>query len=210
VSSSTAKRPLHPALANAEALRELFPKSARERWEIAGSLRREEAWVGDADHVVIPAWGDRPSADLFGTPERVNLLWHHLDGLVAGGRVTKAVRPSGHLCWGASHRALVFDGVEHEIYLADADNWGAQLAIRTGPAELSQRLVNGLKRHARRNKDGYVWQCRTCECQYYSADGCGGRCQGTGLLTDYRIPVPDEGTYFRLAGLTYIHPRSRR
>ena len=65
------------------------------------------------------------------------------------------------------------------------------MAIRTGPAELSQRLVVGLKRRGHRNKDGYVWKCGRCLDAPTCGEKCPG-CQGTGLVPEDRVSVPDE------------------
>ncbi|HEX8913395.1 MAG TPA: hypothetical protein VF796_13625 [Humisphaera sp.] len=160
----TRKRPLAQARADAEAFAALFTRDHVVRWQVAGSVRRREPLVSDVDHVVVPRFGELPAADLFRTPERTNLLWHHLDALVAGRHVDKWVRANGTVCWGDKQRAVLFRGFKHEVWTADADNWGSVLAIRTGPGEFSHRLVIDLQKHGHANADGYVvsnhdWRC---------------------------------------------------
>lgn len=145
ISTVTGKRHWAQARADANDFYHLFPRSTFERWSGAGSLRRQLASVGDVDHVVIPLDGEVPGDDLFGGTRRVNLLWHRLDELVKAGVVAKAVDAAGRTCWGDVQRRASFRGFTHDVYLAEPDNWGAVLAVRTGPAELSKRLVLGLQ-----------------------------------------------------------------
>jgi hypothetical protein len=159
------KRPLAQAIEDAKAFRALFPAECWQQWKGAGSVRRQAELVSDIDHVVIPQFGEVSSGDLFGTPRLVNLLWHHLDALVAGRTVEKWVRDDGRTSWGEKQRAVAFRGAKHEIWTADAENWGSILAIRTGPGDYSHRMVIALQYNGYANTDGYVvnqrdWRCR--------------------------------------------------
>jgi hypothetical protein len=177
------KRPLARARDDAEAFRALFPSACYLRWEIAGSVRRGVSECGDVDHVVIPVFGEIPAAgDLFGRTERVNLLWFHLDALAKSGvEVRKHLytihRKDGGTSvtpkWGDAQRGVEFRGAKHEVWTAGADNWGAQLAIRTGPGPFSKMLVNALQRNGYVNADGYVEDKRriSCVCSWSGAWG---------------------------------------
>lgn len=159
------RRVLAAAQADAEAFRDLFPRECYTRWTIAGSVRRRQPLVKDVDHVVMPAFGEvEIPGHLFGAKEKVNLLWHHLDGLLRRGDVDKHLRSDGTTSWGNKQRGCAFRGFGHEIFTADADNWGPQLAIRTGPAEYSHMLVILLQRHDHMNQGGYVLDKRTTNC----------------------------------------------
>lgn len=216
MSTTMSKRQLHEALADAMAFRDLFPREAYERWEFAGSIRRKKQHVADVEHVIIPAFGDVPGKDLFATPTRTNLLLTCLDGLVETSVASKHVYGGANGAtwrWGEKYRGVDFRGFNHELFCADADNWGATLAIRTGPAEFSQRLVTGLLRQGRRNKDGKVWRCEPCEWCVVPAVGADpdkcGKCDSTKLLPVEPIPVPDERAYFELCGMKYAEPEFR-
>jgi DNA polymerase/3'-5' exonuclease PolX len=194
--STFAKRSYAQAHADAVEFRAMFPLDCYERWEIAGSLRRGKSEVGDVEHVVIPRVVEQPMG-LFGASEPKNLLWHHLDALVDGRRLAKHLYVS-HLAdgserigprWGDTYRGVDFNGFNHEIFCATQDNYGAILAIRTGPAEFSQMLVTRMKQGGMyRQQDGAVVHVASGE----------------------RVSVPDEETFFKLAGMRYVRPEDRR
>ena len=114
-----------------------------------------------------------------------------LDQLVAAGTVAKALI-NGSPRWGERYRRVIFQGIAHDLFAADADNWGSVLAIRTGPAEFSKGLVVGLRRNGYRNQDGYVWTCTP---------------EGEPIE---RVACPDERTFFALAGAAWVEPEDRR
>lgn len=157
MSTTTMKRSRAEALKDAEALRAMFPADCYERWEFAGSLRRGRPEVGDVEHVIIPRAGQVRGDDLFAEPQTVNLLFHHLDALVKGGEVTKHIYGTTGFRWGEKYRGVDYRGFNHELFCADADNFGCIYTIRTGPAEFSQRLVTMMKQRGMyRQQDGYV------------------------------------------------------
>src|SRR4051794_11027397 len=142
--ATKAKRPLAQALADTEAFRALFPAACYARWEVAGSVRRRASECGDVDHVIIPHFGEVDVGDgLFSTTQEVNLLFFQLDALVRGGLVSKHLYGATGYRWGDKSRGADFRGHNHELLCVDVDTWGAALAIKTGPAEYSKRLVTG-------------------------------------------------------------------
>lgn len=188
MSTADAKRPLAAAVDDAEAFRALFPPTAYARWVIAGSIRRNKPHVGDVEHVVMPRMGDVAGDGLFGEPLAVNLLLHRLDELLAAGTITKHIYPDDKPRWGPVYRGCEFRGFTHEVFCAFPDNWGAILMIRTGPADFSQRMVDRLLRGGLyRQRDGYLVH----------------------VQSNQVAPVPDEETYFRMAGMDYMEPDRR-
>jgi DNA polymerase/3'-5' exonuclease PolX len=148
--STSIKRPLKDAQQDANDFRGLFP-GCYERWEIAGSVRRLKADVGDVEHVVIPK-GDK-------LWRRIEELTRDADNMFADPNApfVKHVYPNGTHRWGERYRGVDFRSFAHEIFVADVENWGAILAIRTGPAEFSEMLVTRLKVGGRlRQQDGFV------------------------------------------------------
>lgn len=191
MSTVASKRSLEVALAEAERFKALFPIESYERWEIAGSVRRKKLYVGDIEHVVIPRWGEISiGGGLFPLKEKVNLLWHHLESICCyANHLDKHwYGPSGHR-WGPRYRGVDFHGQLHEIFTADYSNWGAILTIRTGPAAFSQRIMS-----------------------HFNANGMYRQHEGQLIcVADGKpVPVPDEASYLRLAGLPYIQPEDRK
>lgn len=191
MSTATTKRHWRQAVEDAEAFRALFPPACYSRWEFAGSLRRKRPEVGDVEHVILPNFGDievhGQLAGLFVSTERVNLLFHHLDALLAKGDVSKHWYGNGYR-WGDKHRGAEFRGFTHELFTADADNFGCQLLIRTGPAEFSERIVTRLKAGGMyRQTDGFVKHVESGQI----------------------VPVRDEAAYFALLGMRVIEPEKR-
>ena len=177
--SAGPKRKLAQAREDAEAFRELF-SGRYERWEIAGSVRRGKPEVGDIEHVVMP--GDYPAFLAY----MDELLGNPMFGTPA--IIGKAVYSDGSHRWGKKYRGCMFREFRHEVFLADARNFGAILTIRTGPEEFSERMVTRLKSGGRiRQIEGYV---------RYVADGS-------------VIAVPTERAYFDLCGEPWTEPGAR-
>lgn len=189
MSTTETRRALGAAKADAEAFRELF-SGCFDRWEVAGSVRRGRPEVGDIEHVVISRFGPvMGEGQLIVRPG--HLLWERMDRLVAEGVLRKAVYPDGSTRWGDKYRGVVYPsgegGFRHEVFRAEIDNWGPILAIRTGPAELSRRLVTQLARSGRlKQEDGFV--------RYVGGD---------------RIAVKTEEAYFALCQELWTDPEMR-
>lgn len=149
-----------------------------DRVEIAGSLRRGAPEVGDIEILAIPT----AVPDLFGSLVRGPLL---VDQVLAG-------RGFKFEANGPLYKRFVVPGpcrVHCDLYLTAPEQWGVMLAIRTGPAEFSKRLVTirqkgGLLPSYLQVKDGRVWS--------------------TGP-----IPTPEESDFFKLLGIAWIPPDRR-
>lgn len=209
--SSGTKVPHAAALSNAEELRALFTDiegrgrfltcgTVYERWEFAGSLRRGKPEVGDIEHVVIPRTelvAPKADAGLFGGEAhgaiRLNNVNDRLDELLEDGLIEKALYGETRTTrWGDKYRGFVFKGHRHEVFQCEGANWGPTLAIRTGPAEFSQRLVTQLKGCGLyRQHEGFV--------RY-----------ATGRSASEIRPCPTEEEFFELCGVAWLEPGGRR
>lgn len=189
---STGTRRTHAqAMQEAQDFANLFA-GCFEKWTIAGSLRRHRPEVGDVEHVVIPAFSERPVGLFGGDVQHRNILWDRLDAMVEKGELEKAVYGEGESNrWGEKYRGVLFRGFKHEIFCADAQNYGAILAIRTGSADFSQKLVTAMKYGGRyRQQEGYV--------RYANGQNAGEvRACGT------------EEEFFRMCGCQYVPPKER-
>ena len=193
--STAPRRTLARAQHDADAFTALLiPARACERFEIAGSIRRRKPDIGDVDIVAIPRFEEIPSADMFATPVLTNLLWHRVDDLLAAGEIKKHERDTEaglRTCWGDKLRSVEFRGCAYDINLADKDNWGPMLAIKTGPAELSKAIVTNLPRYGYACRDGFhVWDLKCSP--------------GPRML-----PELTEEMFFGMAGIPFKEPEKR-
>jgi len=211
MSDAKFKRPKEQAYQDACDLRGLFHAEHFSRWEFGGSLRRGVSFVGDVEHVVI-ANSIEVNIDggLFGQTQAVNGMCHHLDRLVADKLLAKHLYGTTGYRWGEKYRGVDFRGFTHEFFLCTESNWGPTLAIRTGPAEFSQRLVVGLLKNGMRQHEGMVWRCDRCEvCSGDRSTACSD-CNSTGLTPREVIPCSTEQSYFELCGIKMIPPQARQ
>jgi len=108
-----------------------------DRISVAGSVRRQKSEVGDLELVAIPARG---AGGLFGDIA-TNLLWEHLHASDRY-RFTKGDNPNGRYYQLA---LTAYPDLQVDLFLAEADNWGLTLLVRTGSAEFSARLRRVLR-----------------------------------------------------------------
>lgn len=192
------KRPYMQAMEDALAFRAMFRPACYERWEFAGSIRRGKPEVGDIEHVIIPRWEDRPDPlSMFGLTVPTNLLWLRLEELVSAGTLARHQYEThladgsvvGRERWGNSYRGVDFRDFNHELFTATADNWGAILLIRTGPAEFSERVVTRIKQGGMyRQQNGNLIHVRSGDV----------------------VPVRDELAFLRFASMDWCEPKERK
>ena len=112
-----------------------------ERVEIVGSVRRRRPDVGDIEFVAIP----RFSASLLPSVPGVSLLDLELNARLKQGRLLRASKtPLEKLtCKPFYIPALAREGhyFKLEINVSDPERWPVELAIKTGSANFSHRLV---------------------------------------------------------------------
>lgn len=179
--SDTIKRPYELMSQMADRLvNKLAP--ACERIEIAGSLRRRKAMVGDIEILLIPV----AYTDLFGNPlpgatQVDSLLATWPIKLVKNGQKYKQFIMEGN------------SGTEYTVDLfiqPDPATWGVNYMIRTGSSDFSHKMVTqkslgGLMPDEYSVKDARVW------------------CNGTPLAT------PEESNIFEIWGMNFIKPEER-
>lgn len=124
--SATAKRPLTEILPTAERLLTALAPFCR-RIELAGSLRRQCAMIGDIELVAIP----RRPANLFGEP---------LDGATDLDRFLDA-RGITFTKRGQRYQQFQYGPFKVDLFLPTPETWGSVFTIRTGSWEFSRWLV---------------------------------------------------------------------
>jgi DNA polymerase/3'-5' exonuclease PolX len=112
-----------------------------ERVEVAGSVRRRRETVGDIELVVIPKF----SRSLFEHIPGQSLLDMHLVALMNQGRLLRgSIAPIQDLtCKTFYLPALARQGhwFKLEINVSTPERWPVELAIKTGSADFSHKLV---------------------------------------------------------------------
>lgn len=186
--------PLAAARAVADALRELL-EPACTRIEIAGSIRRRKATVGDAELVAIPRLVPEPAGDLWGTLRERDLLAERVAALIAAGeftvRMVRITRADGSIeqgrRLGRAYLALVFRGLPVDLFIVHPPaEWGVIFALRTGPGDWNIRLVTEARNAGRRVDGGRVY------------------------ALGQPVACPDEADFFRALGQPWLDPWERR
>jgi DNA polymerase/3'-5' exonuclease PolX len=166
------------------------------RIEVAGSIRRRKATANDIELVCIPKRDPANRLDLLlnvllATHDRP-IFRSRRDLLTAMGRPVDTGPDVRR--WGERYRRFYlwscdrYGVVAVDLFLATLDNWGAILAIRTGPDAFSKALVTHIK----------------YQTPYRQVNGVLVR-QVSGEV----VPVREEKEYFRLAGVPWIAPEQR-
>lgn len=134
-----------------------------ERITIAGSLRREKPEVKDIEIIAIPK-SDRTELTTI-----VN-NWKKVRGEVTG-KYTQRILP---------------EGIKLDLFFATKENWGLILAIRTGSAEYSHKVLGvGWVKAGYKSKEGMLHK------------------------NDEPIEVREEKDLFNLIGISYVEPKGR-
>jgi DNA polymerase/3'-5' exonuclease PolX len=104
--------------------------------------------------------------------------------------------------WGPRAKTFRLGGVTFDLYACPREQWGCQLAIRTGPAAFSRRLVTTRAKGALCPDDlkfdqGRLWQQVGAEPYQPGAEGWEA------------LETPEESDVFRALGLAYLDPEDR-
>lgn len=175
----------------AEAVELLAPYC--ERIEIAGSIRRQRQDVGDIELVCIPRM-TAVQPDLF-EAERgdVSAELQRVKELIAEGVLEHRLDANGHQACGPRFQRLVYKGFALDVFaVLPPAQFGVILAIRTGPAAFSKKLVTS---------------------RLAAGGGCMrmGQCVVEGALMDRGkvIETPEEADFFAAIGMEVPLPWHR-
>ena len=191
------------ALGLAEALRDEL-RAACGRIEIAGSVRRRKADVGDIEILAIPALELYQRRDLFGealeaTP--VNMVEARLGRLIEAGPsafewIYDQVTPRDGPRYKRLHHT---SGICCDLFLTTPERWGYLLAVRTGPADFSKELVTLALRLG--------WHFSGC--MLHRHPKVGGKACPKGERCPLIVPTPEEGDVFEALGIPMPRPEDR-
>ena len=157
---------------------------ACDRIEIAGSIRRKKAEVGDIEIVCIP----RLQPNLWGDEEQ-SVLDPFLDCLVGDGILIRGERngPKWKQFFVPEPGTV---GVKLDLFITTPAEWGYQFTIRTGPADFSKKLVTPRK--------------------YGGLMPSHLKAKGSRWLNNGRpLKTPEEADVFNLMGIEWIDPEGR-
>lgn len=189
MSTQTTEVPLAAARAIIEQLVDRL-RGACERIAIAGSVRRQKPAVKDAKAVLIP------------TPELLPLT----DDLVLSGQAQYALYGENRSKrWGQQYRGLMYEGLRCELFMTQADSWGYQYWLRTGPGEANTFIMRWLSsvNAPVRFQDGQGWYSRHWR---RTAKGTTVRWEAADRQ---RLAIPDEAALFAVLGLPALEPQER-
>lgn len=150
---------------------------------LAGSIRRKRETVGDVEIVCLP-------------DSRVGLL-ARLDRLEHESIVEKAIY-GGNTRWGDKLRGMVYRTMQVEVVIADSDNFGYQLWLRTGPGDKNRFVMSQMKyqRTPIRFDGGYGWHVEYIGSSYE-------------YRKLHKLAIPDEWTLYHVLGMPEIQPWDR-
>lgn len=192
-------------LANADRLvQQIFEvlRPGCDRLQVAGSIRRRDAHVGDIEMVAIAKDNE---GGLFGVnPEAPTQLDVVLGEQVEAERIRIDKNgPKYKRCWlTKSERWL-------DLFIVKPETWGVLLAIRTGPAALSKAMVTqqhkgGLLENGLSVADGRVWRGRVTE------DLPEGVTRKPAVLEQGElVPIESEEHFFSLMSCGWLEPHQR-
>lgn len=133
-------------------------KPACDRMLVCGSVRREKPECKDIEIVVVAK--SSPTRPIFGEPATaLPPLEAHLNRLIRWGELKRNLdNPK----YGAKYKTLKLGTTPIDLFIAQPDNWGNLVAIRTGDGEFSKAMVTqrgqgGLMPDDMRQRDGYLY-----------------------------------------------------
>ena len=158
---------------------------------MAGSIRRRAPTVGDVELVGVPRHA-LIQADLFAPGEGLNqdLLAARCLELLAEGVLAHRPDVNGRPAFGERYKRLRYRGFPLDLFSPPEECFGVVLAIRTGPAEFSRRLVTprrqgGLLPDWLRVRAGRIWR---------------------GVVP---LDTPTEASVFEALNLDWLEPEAR-
>lgn len=164
---------------------------------IAGSIRRGKTEVKDIE-LVACLLEDMP---LRIAESKLNAALMRMlqDGTLAF-HLNEKRNPSAN---GPRYKKFVHAGIAVDLFIAERANFGNTLAIRTGDAAftekmVTQRAIGGLMPHNYRQRDGFLWKIRS------------GVNPALGQFEDGdRIDCPTEDAFFAALGVPTLCPEER-
>lgn len=141
--------PLAEARGVAEGLLTLL-RSACERIEVAGSVRRQRPQVGDIELLAVSKVSPANQQMTFDRPRRIAQVTRYLDHrvgeLIAKGTFDYRLNKLGRRAFGPKNKMLIHvpSGISVDLFSTTAENWGMSLLVRTGSADYCVKVMSRL------------------------------------------------------------------
>jgi DNA polymerase/3'-5' exonuclease PolX len=170
------------------------------RSQIAGSLRRKKARVGDVEILYIPKISlVKDPSSLFGELVEVSMTDATLQALEALGILAKRKNVKGAEMFGEKNKLMVHvkSGIPVDLFAATEENWFNYLVCRTGGAENNVAIASAAQRK------GWKWNP-------YGAGFSREAHEGPyGPVAAAAHQVKSEEEVFKFVGLPYRPPMER-
>jgi DNA polymerase/3'-5' exonuclease PolX len=195
--SDKKKHPARIARAVADKIVEAL-KPVCMRIEIAGSLRRQKAEVGDIEILYIPKTTLIPDPqDLFGDRKiEVNAADLIIHTLIARGSLAKRTNVLDRESWGQWNKLAVAvkTDIPVDFFATTERAWWNYLVCRTGSSEMNTRIAVAAK------FKGYRWSPSPTGVGFerVRADGC-----------EEYVQINNEREVFDFVGIPYLEPHQR-
>lgn len=176
-----------------------------DRLVVAGSLRRQLAYIGDIEVVAVPKIERESTGLLEDMPTDVDRLDGRMLALLDNDDVARRLKADGSLMsWGPTWKSALFQGAHVDLFTPCAARFGWILMLRTGPAAFSRQLVvprssdNGRRMKTKDGRPGLL------PAHVRSSSGW-----LTYRVSGERIETPEETDVFELFGMKYVVPWER-
>ena len=196
MSTTTTRLPLATADGVAAQVLELLRPHC-ERIDIAGSVRRRRPTIGDLEIVCIPKAYDA-------SPGRSILFCSGIATVVNQWEKVKGELPCRY-----TQRVLPWHGMKLDLFMPHPDGYGLQLAIRTGSAEWSHRvLAAAWVRAGFTSKDGLLRRGSEQQVSLF-AIGADRYHHSFREIDGAICPTPTEEALFGMIGIPWVDPTAR-
>jgi DNA polymerase/3'-5' exonuclease PolX len=161
-----------------------------ERIQIAGSIRRQRALVGDIELICIPKYQETtPPGEMF--PQSTNMVNAAIQQFISSGALSLRVKRDGTVANGDKVK-LLYDhhsNISLDLFITDTSCWFSTFVCRTGGKDNNTAIATKAK------VMGYRWMMA----------GEGFR----HLQTNEIVAVSSEQAVFAFVGMPYLRPEDR-
>lgn len=172
---------------------------------IVGSVRREVPEVGDIELCVIPKKKVQGQVAMFEDVPKSSTETPCKEFIVTANTIGKIIKGTPH---GRYMQFLLKEGIKLDLFILEEREWGRMVAIRTGSAEYSHKILAlGWRKQGWVGTDNGLRLEKEC----FEKDIGGGKKKWTCTVTNPTLPpsFPTEKSFFEFVKVDYIPPQER-